>query len=245
MQMSKGPLIEVRSEFEPVTTPDAVIVSGPSGVGKGTVVARLMEKLTDLEPDRSLSRSWTSRPRRENEPEDAYNFVSREEFEEAIAKGLFLEFTNFRGNYYGTPLPRTGSPIVVEIEVDGARQIRRMAEKAGTLAAHQFIYILSPDALDLVVRLFGRPDKLDRIDKIGRFATFLNQELPIAKELGAHVVVNRRVEDAANNIIAAMNGVYLCDPELDAVVKNNEEFGPKFLAILREMYFRDAPETGV
>ena len=243
--MSRGPLIEVHSEIEPTDTPRIVIVSGPSGVGKGTIVSGLMDKITDIEPARQLSRSWTTRPQRANESPGDYVFSTREAFEEKIAMGFFLEHAEFRGNYYGTPLPTLDQQLIVEIEVKGARHIHRLAEKAGTLSAHQFIYVLSPDALDLVTRLFGRPDRLDRVDKVARFATFLEQELPMAKELGAHVVVNRRVEDAVNNIIASMNGVFFCDPELEEVVRNNETYGPKFLEVLRDMYFRKDSNTSV
>src|SRR5215831_8212292 len=104
-----------------------MIVSGPGGVGKGTVVARLLE----LRPELRLSRSWTTRGRRPGEPADAYVFVDRPTFQARIDAGGFDEWTEFSGSgeLYGTPtLERTGNQdgdVVLEIELDGAQQIKR------------------------------------------------------------------------------------------------------------------------
>jgi len=157
-----------------------LVISGPGGVGKGTIV----EALVDLDPRLWLSRSWTTRDQRPGESDDAYVFVDAGAFEERIASGGFLEWTEFLGNYYGTPMPDvdlSGRDIVLEIEVDGARQVKNRHPEA------ILIFILPPSRDEQRRRLNGRGDPGDKVMARLRKAEI---EEPIGKALADHVVVN-------------------------------------------------------
>jgi guanylate kinase len=129
------------------------IISAPSGTGKTTLAERLVQRVPGLR----LSRSYTSRPMRPGEQDGVdYNFVSRERFEEMVRQGLFLEWADVFGNYYGTCAAETealladGFDVVLVIDVQGARQVRsRGIETVG-------IFVLPPSADILEQRLRGR-----------------------------------------------------------------------------------------
>ena len=119
------------------------VISGPAGSGKGTV----MNLLTERSDDFSLSVSLTSRPMLKGESEGVnYYYVTREQFEAKIAEGEVLEYTEYCGNYYGTPrrhaldVIESGKHLLLEIEVDGAMQIKRAYPEA------VLVMILPPDA---------------------------------------------------------------------------------------------------
>ena len=163
--------------------PLVIVVSGPGGVGKGTIVEALVQRDERL----WLSRSWTTRAKRDGERHDAYHFVSAEQFEDRIAAAGFLEWTSFLGNYYGTPLPEPspGRDIVLEIEVDGARQVKTLHPDA------VLVFVLPPSRLEQQRRLRGRGDSEDKVEARLRKA---EEEEPRGIAMADHVVVNDDLE---------------------------------------------------
>jgi guanylate kinase len=174
-----------------------IVLSGPSGVGKGTVRKALFE----LEGhDLVYSISMTTRPPREGEIDgEDYYFVTREEFEDRIRNDQFLEYAEFVGNYYGTPKDKVeeqldlGKEVVLEIEVQGANQVREKAPDG------VFVFIAPPTKEALYRRLLRRgtedPDMIQqRMDKAER-------EFPMAHKYD-YIVINDEVTNAADRILA-------------------------------------------
>lgn len=167
------------------------IISGPGGVGKGTVVSRLLEQLPEL----TLSRSWTTRTRRPGEPEDAYVFVDRQRFIDHRERGGFLEWNELptNGQLYGTPVPEgddTGE-LLLEIELNGARQVKQHHPDA------VMIFVLPPSEEALEARLRGRGDDDESVDRRLRLGA---SEMELGPGLADHVVVNDDVDRAAAEV---------------------------------------------
>ncbi len=166
------------------------MVSGPGGVGKGTVCAELVDRYAD---DFWLSRSWTTRERRPGEAEDAYVFVDRATFEQAIADGGFLEYAEFLDNYYGTPIPMApaGQDLILEIDVQGARQV------VETNADALLIFLVAPSAEEQEARLRRRGDPPDKVaQRLAKAA----EEANAGAELGAHVIVNVDINETVEQM---------------------------------------------
>lgn len=168
-------------------------MSGPGGVGKGTLVARLLER----NPHMSLSRSWTTRARRPGESPDAYHFVDREVFERHIADGGFLEWVEFLDYLQGSPLPGgvEGDDVLFEIDVKGARSV---------LAAY-------PDALSIFVDAPSRDEQRRRLiergdtaDHVTRRLDHASTEVAAARELGSVFIVNDDLDDAVAAVESAI-----------------------------------------
>jgi guanylate kinase len=130
-----------------------IVISGPSGVGKDTLIARLL----DLDHNLLYSVSCTTRPPRPGEVDGVnYTFVARERFEELLSQGAFLEHATYHGNLYGTLRDRvergrdTGRDVVLKIEVNGAEQVREREPQA------LFIFIAPPSTDELVRRQVQR-----------------------------------------------------------------------------------------
>jgi guanylate kinase len=181
------------------------VITGPSGVGKGTLIGELLRRVPGLE----LSVSATTRPPRSGEVGGRdYHFLDREEFDRRAQDSQFLEHATYSGHRYGTLRSEVerrladGVSVVLEIEIQGARQVRAAMPESVQ------VFIAPPAPEDLRQRLIGRgTDSPEQIDERLRTA-----ELELAaQEEFHHVVVNDDVERAANELERIVRG------ELDAV----------------------------
>jgi guanylate kinase len=170
------------------------VITGPSGVGKGTLIRSLRERIPELE----LSVSATTRRPRPGERDGVdYHFLSDSDFQRRVDAGEFVEHAIYSGRRYGTlrsELERRvneGHPVVLEIEVQGARQVR------GALPDAVQVFIAPPSREALRARLVGRgTDDPEQVDARLRTA---DAELAAQDEF-AHVVVNDRLEDAVDEL---------------------------------------------
>lgn len=167
-----------------------VVVSGPGGVGKGTVVAELMRQYPD---ELWLSRSWTTREQRPGEADDAYVFVERDHFEDRIENDGFLEHAEFLGNYYGTPVPHapSGTVQILEIDVQGARQVMALDSSCF------LIFLQAPSAQEQEARLRRRGDPEE---KVAQRLAKANEEVHAGVELGAHQIINRDIHETVQEM---------------------------------------------
>jgi guanylate kinase len=186
------------------------VITGPSGVGKGTLIRGLLERVPELE----LSISATTRAKRAGErPGVDYHFMSPEEFDRHVAGGEFVEHATYSGSRYGTLRSelerrvRDGVPVVLEIELQGARQVREARPDAVA------VFIAPPSREALRARLVGRgTDTPMQIDERMRTA---ERELEAQPEF-AHVVVNDRLEQATTALARIVTAELARNPTSDA-----------------------------
>lgn len=175
-------------------TGQVIVISSPSGGGKGTVIAELLKKQKNL----WLSVSTTSRPQRDNDiPGVTYNFVTKEDFEKKIKEDYFLEYTEYVGNYYGTPKEPIkekldqGIDVILEIEIEGASNIKKL------LPESIFIFIMPPSIKTLVKRLKKR--NTDSNDKLmERFHKTYKEINEVTKY--NYVVINDDLEETVDKV---------------------------------------------
>ncbi len=176
------------------------VITGPSGVGKGTLIERLLDTIPELE----LSVSATTREPRPGELDGHdYHFLTPEEFERRVEAGDFLEHAAYSGNRYGTLREEVerrleqGRSVVLEIEVQGARQVRAAMPEA------VLIFIAPPDPEALRDRLEGRatdsPEAIDRRLRTAEVELDAQAEFP-------HVVVNDDLQNSASELERLVRG---------------------------------------
>ena len=220
-------------------TGQIIVISAPSGAGKGTIIKELLKNDSK---SRWLSVSATSREMRKGEEEGVnYYYLARGEFEKRIKEDYFLEYTNYAGNYYGTPKKyikekiEKGIDVILEIEIEGATNIKKIIPEA------VFIFIMPPSLKELVSRLKNRGTETN--DKIlKRFHEAYKEINEVTKY--NYVVVNDKVSNAVDKIEAILKAekcrvdrieeVYLDTKEeeihelLMEEAFNNEGLGDKF-----------------
>lgn len=173
-----------------------IVLSGPSGVGKSTVVKQLMQKLDNLR----FSVSATTRSIRPGEVDGVnYYFVSKDRFQKMIDDGELLEYTNYVGNFYGTPekplneMLKDGFDILLDIEVEGALNVKRRRPDAVT------IFVAAPSFAVLQERLEGRGDT--PVHMVEQRLERARWEYSMAKNYD-YLVINDSVEDCASEILS-------------------------------------------
>ena len=172
-----------------------IVISGPSGVGKDTLIKRLME----LDRNLRYSVSCTTRPPRPGEVDGVdYTFVTRERFQQLIDEGAFLEYTTYNGNLYGTLAERVeraranGHDIVLKIEVEGAEQVRKRVPDA-------ILIFVAPPSVDELVRRQVKRNTENFQDMTARRLIAM-KEMEYASRYD-HVVVNDELERAVAQVL--------------------------------------------
>lgn len=172
-----------------------IIVSGPSGSGKDTILKKVFARL----PDIKFSISSITRSMREGEVEgEKYNFVSREYFEDMIKNGMLLEYNNYIGNYYGTPrgpideVIKNGGEIIIEVDVNGAANIKKLVDSALS------VFIMPPSVAVLRERLTSRGTDSDEV--VNKRMQAALEEIACAKNYD-YVVVNDDLQQAVEDFI--------------------------------------------
>lgn len=210
-----------------------IVISGPSGAGKGTIV----DGLKNVNENIWVSISMTSRESRKNDiPDETYFFVSREEFEERISRGEFLEYAIYNENYYGTPRDKIahkleqGYDVVLEIEIQGALKVKELVDDA------IFIFILPPSMRELRNRLVNRgTDSKEKI--LNRFKRAYQEINEVTKY--NYVVINDDIDKAVKKVNAILLSERCRVDRIEDVYLNNMEEEVHELLIDKEFENKD------
>ena len=194
-----------------------IVISAPSGAGKGTIINKMLEKNNNL----WLSVSETSRPMRANDIDGiTYHFCTKEEFEEKIKDDYYLEYALYADNYYGTPKNfiqehlDKGQDVILEIEIQGAMQIKKLIPES------LFVFIMPPSLKELKKRLVGRgTDSKEKI--LERFKIAYQEMNDVTKY--NYVVVNDEIDVAADKILSIIKAERCRVDRIEDVFLNTEE----------------------
>ncbi len=176
------------------------VVSGPSGVGKGTICKEVLRESKDANIEFSVSMT-TRKPREGEVHGESYYFVCQEEFQKTVDEGGFLEYAQVYGNYYGTPLKETidrmaaGKDVLLDIDIQGALNVKKVYPQG------VFIFILPPSMSELRKRITGRGTETPDSLKI-RMSETLKEVSYVDKY--DYCVVNGELEEAVNRVKAIL-----------------------------------------
>lgn len=194
-----------------------IVISGPSGAGKGTVIKRVMEMNDNL----YLSISETSRKIRGQEQNGVeYYFVTKDEFQKRIQDNVYLEYAIYNGNYYGTPKDKIndmlneGKDVILEIEIQGAVKVKELVPEA------LFIFIMPTSLKELKRRIIGR--KTETQEKVVERFKRAYQEINEASKYN-YVVVNDEVEKAAMKVNSIIHAEKCRVDRIEEIYLNNLE----------------------
>ncbi len=194
-----------------------IIISAPSGAGKGSIIKEMCEQNENL----WVSISATTRNPRPNDQDGVtYYFLSKEEFEEKLKENYFLEYTSYAGNYYGTPKKQIqehldqGQDVILEIEIEGAMNVKKRVPEA------LCVFIMPPSLKELKRRLENRgTDTKEKI--LERFKIAYKEMNEVTKY--NYVVINDDIKVAADKIISIIKAEKCRVDRIEEVFLKNEE----------------------
>lgn len=179
-----------------------IVISGPSGSGKGTIIKEVMKKIPDL----IYSVSYTTRPKREGEIEGKdYFFISKDEFEKLIDEDFFIEWAKVYDYYYGTGKEfvlnnlNDNKDVILEIEIQGAKKIREIYDKKNVI----FIFIAPPDFKELEKRIMNRK-RGETEEEIKKRMDFAKKEIEESKNYD-YIIINDNINKAVKKIVNIIN----------------------------------------